>query len=412
LNVFLFFDRINKKLRCVFGLHKLLKQLKLTPKSMNSSLKSSKLILFLFFGLFISLTVSAQDYSESYVTYMSRLENYVQNELYGKVSSVLYDVEDTPAKEDFIAFVKEIQEEMNQFYLDNAGELMENEKSVAASFTHTMLIQLGELYLDRAQEMEVGDRLIFFKEYLSNTNLDQDIKNLSDDLARSLMMAMHSAMKVSFGMPSKDVADQINSISGNQGELLAASSIMNNMLMLAGSYEDSERAVSNFSKDYSNSTFLSNLKDGLIALEKLKTGSVVENFSFLSLEGEKVNLSDFKDKVIYLDLWASWCGPCINTFKTKTPDFEKQLREYEDIVLMYVSVDDQQAPWKNYLEKNPMRGVHVYTGKGFEAGIMKYFKVWGIPRYLIIGKDNKLFNANAPRPGDEAVAALLRARGA
>lgn len=378
---------------------------------MNIILKFSKLTLFLFLGLLFSLTVKAQDYSESYVSYMSGLENYVQNDLYGKVSSVLYDVEDAPSKEDFIVFVKEIQKEMNQFYLDNAGELMEDEKSVAASFTHTMLVQLGELYLDRAQEMEVEERLVFLKEYLSKTNLDQDIKNLTDDLARSLMMAMHSAMKIPFGMPNTDVADQIKSISGDQGELLAASSIMNDMLMLAGSYEDSEKAVSGFSKNYGNSTYLANLKDGLISLEKLKTGSVVEDFSFVSLEGEKVSLSDYKDKVIYLDLWASWCGPCINTFKTKTPDFEKQLREYEDIVLMYVSVDDQQAPWKNYLNKNPMRGVHVYTGKGFEADIMKYFKVWGIPRYLIIGKDNKLFNANAPRPGDEAVAALLEAKG-
>ena len=183
------------------------------------------------------------------------------------------------------------------------------------------------------------------------------------------------------------------------------------MLMLTGSYEDSEMAVSDFSKNYTNSTHLANLKEGLVSLEKLKTGSVVEDFSFVNLEGEKVNLSDYKDKVIYLDLWASWCGPCINTFRTKTPDFEKQLRAYDDIVLMYVSVDDQQAPWKNYLDKNPMRGVHAYAGQGFEADIMKYFKVWGIPRYLIIGKDNRLFNANAPRPGDEAVAALLEAKG-
>lgn len=378
---------------------------------MNIILKLSKLTLFLFLGLFFSLTVKAQDYSESYVNYMSGLENYVQNDLYGKVSSVLYDVEDAPSKEDFISFVKEIQKEMNQFYLDNAGELMEDEKSIAASFTHTMLVQLGELYLDRAQEMEVEERLVFLKEYLSKTNLDQDIKNLTDDLARSLMMAMHSAMKIPFGMPNTDVADQIKSISGDQGELLAASSIMNDMLMLTGSYEDSERAVSDFSKNYTNSTHLAKLKDGLISLEKLKTGSVVEDFSFVNLEGEKVSLSEYKDKVIYLDLWASWCGPCINTFRTKTPDFEKQLREHEDIVLMYVSVDDQQAPWKNYLDKNPMRGVHVYTGKGFEADIMKYFKVWGIPRYLIIGKDNKLVNANAPRPGDDAVAALLEAKG-
>jgi hypothetical protein len=58
-----------------------------------------------------------------------------------------------------------------------------------------------------------------------------------------------------------------------------------------------------------------------------------------------------------------------------------------------------------------MGGVHLFAGKGFEAEIMKYFKVWGIPRYLIIGKDNKIIDVNAPRPGDEAFEVLKEISG-
>ena len=54
-----------------------------------------------------------------------------------------------------------------------------------------------------------------------------------------------------------------------------------------------------------------------------------------------------------------------------------------------------------------MNGVHLFAGQGFEAEIMRYFKVWGIPRYLILGKGNKILQVNAPRPGDEAYEALI-----
>ncbi|MCH7414053.1 TlpA family protein disulfide reductase [Belliella sp. R4-6] len=378
---------------------------------MNTQLNRLKITLFLFLGVFFSLSVNAQDYSESYVNYMSDLEKYVKDDLYGKVSSVLYDVEEAPLQEDYLSFVKEIQKEINKFYTDRSADLSLEERMEVTSFKHTMLVQLGELYLDRSQEMAVEERLEFFKKYLSETSLQHSIENLTDDLARSIMMALHSALKVPFGISNSSVSDYIFELPKEERELLWGSYILNDVLMLTRSYEEIEETLKDFKSTYPQSGYIQNMDEGLASMEKLKTGALVEDFQFANLEGEAVKLSDYEDKIIYLDLWASWCGPCINTFRTKTPDFEKALREYEDIVLMYISVDDQPDPWKNYLDKNQMRGVHLYAGKGFEAEIMKYFKVWGIPRYLIIGKGNKLVNVNAPRPGEEAIEELINLRG-
>jgi thiol-disulfide isomerase/thioredoxin len=375
---------------------------------MKSILNFPKLILSLLTGLCVSLSVSAQQsFSDNFVDYMAGLESYVQNELYGQVSEFLYDVEETPKGEDFISFVLNIKRGLDQYHQERVGSLEEDERALAKAYTQTMLVQLAELYLDRAQELEVKEKQVFLHQYLANTGLNKEVEQLSDDLARSLMMALHSAMKIPFGMPNSDVPNYVRTIRGEDRELFLASLIINDMLMLTGTYEESEEAIVAFRSEFSSSQFNSALDESLVSLEKLKTGALVENFSFTSLKGEPVQLSDFKDKIIYLDLWASWCGPCIQTFRTKTPDFEMQLRDHEDIVLMYVSIDETEEPWKKYLDKNPMRGVHVYAGQGFDAEIMKYFKVWGIPRYLIIGKDNKLVTPNAPRPGDEAISKLL-----
>lgn len=367
--------------------------------------------MFLFFAFTAHLTAYAQSPTQAYLDYMSGLENYVQNDLYGKVSAVLYDAEAAPSAGEYIQFCIGIKEEIGQFYQVNSKELLVQEKIGVQTFTHTMMLQLSELYLDRVQELGPSEKLDFFDGFLSGTSLDSEMDHLSEDLSRSMMMTLHAAMGIPFGMPNTEVEAYINKMAEPKKELFLAAFILNDMLMLTGGYESSKNQVDGFRSSYPNSIYLDEVNKSLAAIEKLREGAVVENFSFIDLEGKPVSLMDYKDKIIYLDLWASWCGPCINTFRTKTPYFEKKIEDNPDVVLMYISIDEQPEPWKNYLSKNKMGGVHLFAGKGFEAEIMKYFKVWGIPRYLIIGKDNKISDVNAPRPGDEAYEALKEISG-
>jgi len=73
-------------------------------------------------------------------------------------------------------------------------------------------------------------------------------------------------------------------------------------------------------------------------------------FTFVNLKGEKATLDDFKGKVVYLDVWASWCGPCRAEFP-----FSKQLHERltdkqkEKVVFLYLSIDEKEMTWKNAL---------------------------------------------------------------
>ncbi|SMD42018.1 Thioredoxin-like [Aquiflexum balticum DSM 16537] len=346
--------------------------------------------------------------TQAYLDYMNGLESYVQNDLYGKVAAVLYDVDDLPPAGDYIDFVTQIKKELEEYYQKNSVGLKEEEKKNARIFTNTMLVQLGDLYFDRGQELDTSEKLLFLERFFGETGLESSISELSDDLARSLMMTVHTALGIPFGMPNEQVGAFVQELEEPKKEMFLAALIQNDMLMLSGGYDVSKFQIEGFKSTYPQSVYIDNLDNGLLSIEKLRAGAQVENFSFVDLEGNQVSLTDFKDKIIYLDLWASWCGPCINTFRTKTPEFESKLREKEDVVLMYISIDEKEEPWRNYLSKNPMRGVHLFAGKGFQAEIMQYFKVWGIPRYLIIGKDNKIIDVNAPRPGDEAFEVLSK----
>jgi thiol-disulfide isomerase/thioredoxin len=360
----------------------------------------------LIFTFILSLQANAQESSPAYLEYMRGLENLIQNELYAQVSEILYDVEDTPDPEVYIDFCKGIKQNLHSYYVEFEDRLLENERKSAQQFSEAMLIQLGELYLDRAQEMDIPERKAFFKEFLTQMGFFESITELNEDIARSISMNLHAALGIPFGMPNTEVEAYILTESDPAKELYLAAYLMNEMSMLSIGIGEIEKMVNQYQSSYPSSIHIPKLGTTLLSLENLKEGAEVRDFSFVDLEGNPISLSQFKDKVIYLDLWASWCGPCLNTFRTKTPDFEKKLRDSNDIILMYISIDETQEPWKNYLGKNPMRGIHLFAGKGFEADIMKYFKVWGIPRYVIIGKNNKLVSPNAPRPGDEALEVL------
>lgn len=355
----------------------------------------------------LAFPIFAQTPSEAFAEYMNALQRLIQEDLYARVSEVIYDTEEVPDQAVFIEFCKGVENDFQGIATTFQDRLSPEEKLKASQFTQTMMIQLGELYLDRAQDLKVDQRTEFFRTFMFEMGYDEDIQVLTEDNSRAIIMGIYSALKIPFGMPNTQVMTYIYAEEEPIKELYQAAYIINEMAMLNDTYDALFAMAEGYKKDYPESRFIDNLHVTLASLEKLREGALVENFTFVDLDGNQRDLSEFKDKIIYLDLWASWCGPCINTFKTKTPDFEKKLKGREDIVLMYISIDEKQEPWKNYLDKNPMQGIHLFAGEGFEAPIMRYFKVWGIPRYLIIGKDNKLVSPNAPRPGDEAYSALM-----
>ncbi|MGA0558084.1 TlpA family protein disulfide reductase [Larkinella sp. VNQ87] len=122
-------------------------------------------------------------------------------------------------------------------------------------------------------------------------------------------------------------------------------------------------------------------------------------FSFVNQTGETVTLDDFKGKVVYLDVWASWCGPCIGEIP-----FSKQLharfskKQLEKVVFLYVSIDDSDVNWKNALQKHQLPGEQGWSKGGWRSRIVQYFGINSIPRYILIDKKGNMADLNAKRP--------------
>lgn len=110
------------------------------------------------------------------------------------------------------------------------------------------------------------------------------------------------------------------------------------------------------------------------------------DFTLPDLEGNKVKLSDFKGKVILLNFWATWCGPC----KAEIPGFvELQTRHKGDLVVLGFSVDDTADKAKAFATEYKIN-YPVLLGLGHEEVQDAFGPIWGIPASFLISRDGKV----------------------
>ncbi len=159
-----------------------------------------------------------------------------------------------------------------------------------------------------------------------------------------------------------------------------------------------------FKKEYSHSPYLASLQERYGKWLAITPGQPAPDFTGNTPEGKKLSLSDLKGKVIYIDVWATWCSPCIQEFPYSRK-LQQQFEGNEQVVFLYVSVDKDkdQEKWKKMLADKQLKGTHILDPREGDSSIWKAYLISGIPRYILIDQAGNIADAEASRPSSGKV---------
>jgi len=141
------------------------------------------------------------------------------------------------------------------------------------------------------------------------------------------------------------------------------------------------------------------------------TGKPSPEFNdYENYDGTKTSLKDLKGKVVYIDVWATWCGPC----KAEIPFLQTLEKDFhgKNIAFVSISIDKAKAhgAWKKMIADKKMGGIQLFAGE--DQNFVKEYKINSIPRFILIGTDGNVINPDASRPSQpktkEILAELLK----
>ena len=117
---------------------------------------------------------------------------------------------------------------------------------------------------------------------------------------------------------------------------------------------------------------------------KFAKGTLAPDFMLQDIEDKTLTLASFAGKAVYLNFWATWCKPCMKKMQ-ETKSLQAEL-EKDGIVFLNISLDRKEEIWKETIEKNKFKGIHVLATGELNSEIAKAYEVRVLPQYFIINK--------------------------
>ncbi|MDN3667443.1 TlpA family protein disulfide reductase [Algibacter miyuki] len=143
-------------------------------------------------------------------------------------------------------------------------------------------------------------------------------------------------------------------------------------------------------------------------LTGLKAGKPSPKFiNYRNFAGGTTSLDDLKGKYVYIDVWATWCGPCIR----EIPSLKKLEKQYHGKNIEFVSISiDQESDfktWKEMVAGKNLTGIQLFSDNSGGSQFVIDYKIESIPRFILIDPKGDIVQTDAPRPSSSQVITLF-----
>lgn len=261
-------------------------------------------------------------------------------------------------------------------------------------FTQNQGYKAPEGFYSYEQDLDINQPA-----YVSSAAFKQYVSSLVDKASSKKMEALRKA----------DSTQNINSSKIREEtsmELLKNQVVLDNYLFdeISGRVQWEEVSEVQESIDF----FLSHCKDTSLVnklnvtvaeWKKLGQGQPAFDFTGKDMQGNPVKLSDFRGKLVYVDVWATWCGPC----KYEIPYLDTLETDYhgKNIVFISYSIDEDHAAWLKFVPENKLQGVQIIGEKAWESELCKKYKIMGVPTFMLFDTEGKIVSVKMSRPSDK-----------
>lgn len=221
----------------------------------------------------------------------------------------------------------------------------------------------------------------FYKEVMSQPNINDDIYNI-----------------VNMNLVNREVTNPI---------------IKNQLLFDNAKYaityvNDIDPFYNEFMASSTNEKDKAEITEKYNILQKTAKGKPSPKFiNYENFKGGTTSLDDLKGKYVYIDVWATWCGPC----KKEIPFLKKIEKLYHKKNIAFVSISVNKSEdlekWKEMIKDQEMAGIQLFADKDWESDFIKDYQIIGIPRFILIDPEGKIVAASAQRPSNPELIVLF-----
>ena len=208
---------------------------------------------------------------------------------------------------------------------------------------------------------------------------------------------------------NQDYTDAIISASNDiENKYIKQELLNSNSGQMLGVGEGLQKAYDYLIANTTQETYKEKYTESFEKLKLLAKGMPSPTFeSYENHKGGTTSLTDLKGKYTYIDVWATWCGPCLR----EIPSLKAVEEEYHDKNINFVSASIDKAKdydtWVSMVTDKELTGFQLMADNDWSSQFAKDYQINGIPRFILVDPEGNIVSADAPRPSDPKLKELF-----
>lgn len=256
-------------------------------------------------------------------------------------------------------------------------------------------------YVHKLEEYDVPQEI---KDVFDNLDKDNELYASSFETYRNIVsnVIMNEAYEKG---GDAGMIDEVIQILKHKKSPSLRNAVVNNVLNFFNPTDNVSIIKDNLITLTSNDKTKESIAERFNKIKDLIKGKPSPTFDYENFIGGNTSLKDFKGKYVYIDVWATWCGPCIG----EIPSLKKLEHQYKDknIAFVSISVDQKREydTWRKMVTNKELGGSQLMADNNFKSKFIQDYAISAIPRFILLDPNGDIVSADAQRPSDKNLSA-------